>query len=316
MATYVDYRSQCMSLIMHRSDNCAPRYWSGQGLCHARINALVEQEENLQQLWQVLTKNRGIFPDKRLGRTCRPMRKPSNKPHSDRKALLMRSDKRRVRIFLFPHVQAVVVKNPILSECGLFGNQYIAGQMGTDRQWRNDLDGLVQSVFALSASDTVAVPLVLATQCCGVSVGRVWQCVYCWRAFLQSYPTPPLPDVVFEQFWNVPPCSCSSPMKHIPAVACQSMRRRVMWQLYLRVAFLVESSSFTAISPCLTVEEALDWLLSDYGLCNNIRNSALQCQQTRYEQKRAQTVSQDECWLKVGCRQVDMKLLKEAFPDK
>jgi hypothetical protein len=53
-------------------------------------------------------------------------------PHIGRKALLMRTDRRRMRIFLFPHMHAVAIKNPILCECGLSGNQHIAGKMGID----------------------------------------------------------------------------------------------------------------------------------------------------------------------------------------
>jgi hypothetical protein len=49
--------------------------------------------------------------------------------HIERKALLMRSDRRRMRIFVFPHVHVVAIKNPILSECCLIGNQHIAGEM-------------------------------------------------------------------------------------------------------------------------------------------------------------------------------------------
>jgi hypothetical protein len=48
--------------------------------------------------------------------------------------------------------------------------------------------------------------------------------VYCWRAFPQSYLTPPIPNLVFEQSWDVPPYACWSPMNHTPAVACRSMR--------------------------------------------------------------------------------------------
>jgi hypothetical protein len=53
-------------------------------------------------------------------------------PHTGRKSLLMRSDRRRIRIFMFPHVFVVVIKNPIFCYCGLIGNQHIAGKTGID----------------------------------------------------------------------------------------------------------------------------------------------------------------------------------------
>jgi hypothetical protein len=53
-------------------------------------------------------------------------------PHNEGKALLMRSDRRRMTIFLFPHVHAVAVKNPIMCECGLIGNEHTAGELGID----------------------------------------------------------------------------------------------------------------------------------------------------------------------------------------
>jgi hypothetical protein len=51
-------------------------------------------------------------------------------PHTERKALLMCMDRHCMRIFLFPHVHVVAIKNPILCECGLIGNRHIASEMG------------------------------------------------------------------------------------------------------------------------------------------------------------------------------------------
>jgi hypothetical protein len=50
-------------------------------------------------------------------------------PHTERKTLLMRSDRRHMTIFLFPHV---AVKNPIFCECVLIGNKHIADEMWVD----------------------------------------------------------------------------------------------------------------------------------------------------------------------------------------
>lgn len=53
-------------------------------------------------------------------------------PHTERKALLMCSDRLRRRMFLCQHTHVLTVRSPISCECGLIGNQNIAGKMGID----------------------------------------------------------------------------------------------------------------------------------------------------------------------------------------
>jgi hypothetical protein len=79
--------------------------------------------------------------------------------------------------------------------------------------------------------------------------------VYCCRAFPQSYLTPPLPNLVFEQSRRALVGLQLTKLPQSPVDRCE---RGMMWQLSLRVAFLADSLRFTAIVPCFTADEVHD----------------------------------------------------------
>jgi hypothetical protein len=79
-------------------------------------HALADLESNIfQQLWQGVDQKIEVrFPRQMIGKNMWADEEIAQQPapHTERKVLLMRSDRRRTRIFLFPHVHVVALKIP------------------------------------------------------------------------------------------------------------------------------------------------------------------------------------------------------------